>query len=1350
MMDRIIESHVASFIDYLEQPDCKFFDQVDEIEHELLNDSQNCLENETHLMRRSRIRLKVTTMLTQDRFHSFSRDVVALFEKQCEGIFNTHHQLAALSTDFSFTKLGIYAGSGIDGNNPWNVKVRLVLSSYRALLSQVPQVHYEPLMIPNMTMAVISRDTTLKIVKDVVPKLKLKMKETMKSFCDNYINELRAQISFLCECKSARQESTTWSEEKLLGTGVCLLSLHYELQPQVLEVGPDGTRGVLKDYLLSPLQPVTSTVTVTNVDLTHTSKDQTAEIHKIIMTQWALNHGSILPLQYLRISDGMTHISLVFPAVAHTWQSFRAQSKQLPYHCLTRVQQVITLCNVITFLHRHGITLKIFVPDNVFINASGEAFFNYFQCSFNPSNDAALYAAPELSSNTSDYRVDFYSLGKACIAIEELGQTVYSPGSEPHSRYYKLLHEMSHQEPPRRPEMETVIDSLEEIARQLSLVLPESKYNILCLDGGGIRGLVEIEVLMELERRTGKKIWDIFTLICGTSTGGILAIALGLLKIDLHILHSFYMELGPRLFGSSWYKKFVNWATTGGCYSSSMLQNLLLTMVPPHRTWSQCSSTFPKVCVTSTRIGQGRPETVLFRSYQRPDTAQSRSSPPGDLTLLDGALATSAAPSYFSPKLIGGVQYIDGGVGANNPANEAEAEASFLWPQATLHALVSIGTGKLPTNIGGVPQNHWIGSVLVKDIVAIVSDSENVHREMSRRFNNSSTSYFRFNPMLDLDEFPLDLSNRKKIKDISQKTRRYLQTYETSTLMKKLAEIWAPNLPKHKAPTESEVQVTAPSLLAAEPAKPHPPLPLHQTQPSFLRPQLSRQNEPESLLPVAASNAVPLDHSLQVECPLCGQLIPQEEVEVHASFCSDSATLDATPVQVHPGRGFNTQDTRSELNKKSVQYSTLVEKLENSSRTLSTTVVNLQNLICGSAARQAIIQQKTSTLRQCIDEFNTIKRSAEDKQQKWQQQWQRILERVALNERTELRDLQTDLQVLDELLEPLANTVHRSEVLYEQIMKAHESVSEEVKHIPLQCSESPLLSLPLPHQGSKMPGPAADKPVSSPVLPRLSPVQYPPTRQTATAVSQSVLPPAVHARQQNGQFPLTNTFTSILPPPPAVQTIKQGIPNPQLFQSAPAPPLLSSLQPPGTPPFRALAEPTPPVVPQQPPSPLPQPPPQFRNSGPANTPVQVPVPPAPVLITHTSTHTHNTRIHARTRTGTAAAATTTTTTTTTATTAPTSPVQQASHVTAAPATRSTAHAIGRRSGATPITAQHPSSSPQVLPATPRSSSTHLCNPDTQVSTITHHHTPVTATGFSANTTTPQTSMPLTLPAHKTN
>ena len=49
---------------------------------------------------------------------------------------------------------------------------------------------------------------------------------------------------------------------------------------------------------------------------------------------------------------------------------------------------------------------------------------------------------------------------------------------------------------------------------------------VLCLDGGGIKGLILVEMLICIEEITGKKIIDLFDWFVGTSTGGILALGL--------------------------------------------------------------------------------------------------------------------------------------------------------------------------------------------------------------------------------------------------------------------------------------------------------------------------------------------------------------------------------------------------------------------------------------------------------------------------------------------------------------------------------------------------------------------------------------------------------------------------------------------------------------------------------------------------------------------------------------------------------------------------------------------------------------------------------------------------------
>ena len=77
---------------------------------------------------------------------------------------------------------------------------------------------------------------------------------------------------------------------------------------------------------------------------------------------------------------------------------------------------------------------------------------------------------------------------------------------------------------------------------------------VLSIDGGGIRGIIPALMLGEIERRTNKPIAELFDLIAGTSTGGILALGLtvpgpdGKPKYCADELVQLYKEEGPRIF----------------------------------------------------------------------------------------------------------------------------------------------------------------------------------------------------------------------------------------------------------------------------------------------------------------------------------------------------------------------------------------------------------------------------------------------------------------------------------------------------------------------------------------------------------------------------------------------------------------------------------------------------------------------------------------------------------------------------------------------------------------------------------------------------------------------------------
>lgn len=230
-------------------------------------------------------------------------------------------------------------------------------------------------------------------------------------------------------------------------------------------------------------------------------------------------------------------------------------------------------------------------------------------------------------------------------------------------------------------------------------------YRILALDGGGIKGAYTASVLHSLELLTGKTIGEHFDLITGTSTGGIIAIAIGL-GIPLKNILDLYVTQGPKIFTAPTPK----WRGRIAAFVRHMLR--------PKHSQSILQESLQSV-LGNRRFGESRNRLVipafnavnghiqLFKTahceayrmdYQHPATAV--------------AMATSAAPTFFDAFTdADGRVFVDGGVWANCPVmvGIVEATAALGWPFEQIEIL-SIGTTDAPFDInrqrrsGGVAQ----------------------------------------------------------------------------------------------------------------------------------------------------------------------------------------------------------------------------------------------------------------------------------------------------------------------------------------------------------------------------------------------------------------------------------------------------------------------------------------------------------------------------------------------------------------------------------------------------------------------------------------------------------------------
>ena len=193
--------------------------------------------------------------------------------------------------------------------------------------------------------------------------------------------------------------------------------------------------------------------------------------------------------------------------------------------------------------------------------------------------------------------------------------------------------------------------------------MEEKPFKILSIDGGGIKGLFSAEILSAIETHYRKPISKYFDLICGTSTGGLIALALSV-NVPAQELVKFYRNEGQKIFPHttkiSRAFAYARQLLFKSKYSNQRLKEALRQVLGENK---MCNAN-NLLCIPSYNLTSGRP--TVFKSPFVEDK-KNRWCNDENLSMIDVALATSAAPTYFPVHEIDGKYYTDGGVWANNP-----------------------------------------------------------------------------------------------------------------------------------------------------------------------------------------------------------------------------------------------------------------------------------------------------------------------------------------------------------------------------------------------------------------------------------------------------------------------------------------------------------------------------------------------------------------------------------------------------------------------------------------------------------------------------------------------------------
>ncbi len=243
-----------------------------------------------------------------------------------------------------------------------------------------------------------------------------------------------------------------------------------------------------------------------------------------------------------------------------------------------------------------------------------------------------------------------------------------------------------------------------------------SKYRIISIDGGGIRGLITTILLQRIVATPGlEDMLDQCDLIAGTSTGGLLTLGIAN-QIDLSKIRSLYIEKGPKIFDDSWLDDLVDLGKLRGAdYDTRPLRRELNKLFGD----ATLGDLNKRALVTAFDLDNEADENRAWK----PKLFHNFSEENNDRAVLavNVGLYTSAAPTYF-PSVDG---YIDGGVYANNPSMCALAQTQDIRyePTPSLNdvLLLSLGTGTSLQYIKG-KSHDWGYGQWGKPLISLMLD----------------------------------------------------------------------------------------------------------------------------------------------------------------------------------------------------------------------------------------------------------------------------------------------------------------------------------------------------------------------------------------------------------------------------------------------------------------------------------------------------------------------------------------------------------------------------------------------------------------------------------------------------
>lgn len=349
------------------------------------------------------------------------------------------------------------------------------------------------------------------------------------------------------------------------------------------------------------------------------------------------------------------------------------------------------------------------------------------------------------------------------------------------------------------------------------------RVNMLCFDGGGIKGLISLQVMIEIEKHLKHPIVNYFRWLVGTSTGSIVAASLAKGRSLRHIRDLYF--------------KFKNKIFTGSRpYSSEALENILKDEFGTEMRMSEFKNKYNKQIIIPAVLFDRKPiELHLFRSYPSPQTIINTSkveskiinssvvetskiemkkstklsitenkyfAPSADELVWCACRASGAAPTYFTAF----ENFIDGGLIANNPTLDAITEVQKYnaaldqvgrgVENEHLTLVLSIGCGRLPRkktdivassmfslNLTELKQNaNYLYNLFNLLLDEVCNTNNHVVDRAEAACSQANKVFFRINPLY-LQEIELDERYAFKLIEAMWETKRYMHLMQDQVKM---------------------------------------------------------------------------------------------------------------------------------------------------------------------------------------------------------------------------------------------------------------------------------------------------------------------------------------------------------------------------------------------------------------------------------------------------------------------------------------------------------------------------------------------------------------------------------------